>query len=383
MRQHSPTALAAVEACPRKLAWDKVDCIPRESSPAQAFGTAVHKHVEDWYRKGLMPNLSTPEGDCALALLAHLPPPQPGIEIEQHIGRGRFHGFIDLRLRSHVFDHKTTGDLKWAKTAYPTDPPAPGGALIDDLQACVYAHLSGPPVTLHWNYVRRKRPKVLPVRLTVTAEDIRPTLDRAHRLADMADYILDNKIPALSLPPNVHSCESYGGCEHRLRCNLSPEQRLEGLFMTSPADFSAFMNHNYPAAAASTPPPPPPGPYHPPGTTPGAGATHSLVNGAWVLLPAAWSPPPPVQVPINPPPVAGPPLAASPPVAGPPPGPPAWTPTAASPPAWTPPPLAASAPTAEDTPHERLAKALEDAADAVREMGGGKKRGRPRKADVG
>src|SRR6185436_3529795 len=153
---------------------------------------------------------STPEGNCAVALLAHLPPPQPGIRVEEHRIVGRFHGYPDLTLGNRCWDHKTTSDLKWAKS--PDDLPG-------DLQAALYGHFvmqetGDLRVTLQWNYVTRHRPRVLPVVREVTFGDISRTLDRAHRLADQADVILRDQSPALSLPPNPLACDAYGGCPH-------------------------------------------------------------------------------------------------------------------------------------------------------------------------
>lgn len=364
-----------LELCPRKYAWVWIDYIPSEGTYYTQFGTRVHKILENYYKFGIMPDLNEPEGNCAVALLAHLPPPQPGMRIEERRYVGRFEGSPDLTLGAAVWDHKTTSDLKWAKT--------PAG-LLDDLQACLYAHFVMQEtgelrVRMQWNYVTRSRPRVLPVIQEATFGAIVRTLDRAHALADEADRILAQKIPALELPPNPMACDMYGGCVHRARCNLSPGNRLEGLMnMTNASDFQAQMNATHPPA------PPAPAPADPTANwTRQNGYRLNPGTNTWepdappVAPPAPPAPPPaaaPVAVPINPPVPAAPQAPVS---------------TLAG---WIAPrsayltgaeahtflaPLAA-APSAE-SPYDRLAHALEAAADAVRELGGKKGPGRPRK----
>ena len=311
---YSPSTLSALELCQRKFAWDKIDKVPRTATPYQEFGIKTHKHIEDWYRIGLMPDISTPEGDCALALLSHLPPVQPGLVIEEfqkeYIPKegerglytyGRFHGARDLVLGSKVWDHKTTSDLKWAK--HPS-------ALIVDIQACLYAaftmHETGAKhVTLQWNYVTRRKPRVLPVVVEVEWRDIKPTIDRALALADLGDSILSSGKRALELPPNPAACNAFGGCQHKERCNLSFSDWLSGANnMTQAAQFLADMQNRYPGAPPINPPPigPPGNPWDGlPATH--VNATHWYDGKAWVAKetpPAPPAPPAPVRLPRHP-----------------------------------------------------------------------------------
>lgn len=428
---HSPSGLAALELCPRKYAWDKVDGIPRTPNPYAEFGVRTHRILESYYLEGTMPDITSPEGNCAVALLAHLPPPQPGIRVEEHRIVGRFHGYPDLTLGARVWDHKTTSDHKWAKTPE---------ALLEDLQACLYASFAfaetkAPTVTLQWNYVtREKRPRVLPVVLEVTPEAIAPTLQRAASLADQADEILIRQLHALELPPNPAACDAYGGCQHRQRCNLTSAQRMSALMaqhqakpvlvygirtdpetapagelvqfvtggqprvikeennMASAADFLADMKNKHPA-----PPPPPAGnPWdnlpadH---LTPTSWFDRNAPGGPnWVPKAPPAPPPPPPAAAALPPPPAAPPVPINPPA---PPGPALPPPSAAAPPPPVPPPPGpmphAGSPTAtpapldaalasDITPHELIACALEDLATGIRLLGGKRGPGRPRKA---
>lgn len=327
MAEHSPSGLSALELCPRKYAWDKIDKVPRVPNPYAEFGIKTHKHVEAYYLHGIMPNLAEPEGNAAVALLAHLPPPQPGIRVEEHRICGRFHGYPDLTLGSRVWDHKTCASFNFAHTAE---------SLQHDLQACIYAwfvmqETGALRVSLQWNYVTRERkPRVLPVVRELTFGDLARTLDRAHGLADQADVILRDQTRALSLPPNPHACEMYGGCQHRHRCNLTGSDRLGAYLekdMTTPQDFLAAMAAP-PAPAGASPLPPPVG--NPWDSLPADHVTLTMWYNVgapggpnWVPKAQAVPPPPPpsaapappaplqLSIPINPPPAPP-----SPPTAG-------------------------------------------------------------------
>lgn len=376
---YSPSSLSAIDLCPRIFAWDKVDKVERGSNHYHEFGIKVHSHIESYYKRGVMPDIASPEGNCAIALLSHLPPPQPGIIVEEDYSCGRFHGIPDLMLDHRVWDHKTTSSLNWAKTPE---------ALSTDLQACIYAYFSMSrskenKAILQWNYVTRdKRPQVRPVVLRATPPMIQPTLDRASRLADVGDIILSRQLHALEIPPNPVACDAFGGCQHRSRCNLTSSERMEGLMnMTQAADFLAAMS------AA-----------HPPSPAIGAGganpwdalpATHQTptqwYDGAsWRdKVPAAQlhGPPPPPPPPSAPPAINPPPVAPAPPTAAAPPTPPAPPPPPAPRPPAPPTTAVIEHAPVGDNPHEMLARALEDAADAIRLLAPEPKRGpgRPRK----
>lgn len=321
----SPSGIVAFEECQRKWAWRTIDKIPGESNPYAQFGTAVHKILEDYLKQGHMPDLMRPEGECAFVFLHELPPPgTPGLAIEQHFTVAPFHGYIDVLEPPAadgiptVNDHKTCGSFRYVKES-----------LKDDTQAAIYAHFAfatypeAPAVRLHWKYGTRARPKLKPIHQVVTREDIAPTLARANATAIRMRGITAKT--ALELPPNPLACEAYGGCQYRGLCNLTAEQKLTALLasenpiMNQPPGFdkNAFLAQV--AGTVGAPPPPtPPAPetYHPPGTLPGAGATHVLRSGAWCDLPATPPPPPvapPAPIAINPPPVgAAPPIATAP-----------------------------------------------------------------------
>lgn len=240
----SPSQIETFLDCERKWAFIYISGIRPESGGAAALGGKVHKQLEQ-YLKGEVKSLNFTEpggvGDIASLLLAHLPPPKaPGMKIEgafkfQSPTTGIFYrGFKDVVLSPPEFeltvmDHKTTSNIAaWAKSAE---------ALKTDTQAIIYAHHEltrwpdVPHVKLQWNYAQTKGPKrSLPVVVT---------LDRQHVADEFAKIEVDGrrilstlkvKPDPLSLPPTPASCEKYGGCPYRYKCNLSPEQTLNSLF---------------------------------------------------------------------------------------------------------------------------------------------------------
>jgi hypothetical protein len=320
----SPSSLAEFESCPRKWAWRKIHGIVSLSSPAQAFGLRLHRHLELYLRDGVPIDQTDDAGKAAFAGLHLLPRPGTALietPMALEYGGQKFHGIpdvmahgaetADLRTtRPAVFDHKSTVDFKWAKTPE---------ALRTDLQLALYAYAAMlrygvPECHCRWNYYRRNKPfKAIPVDVIVTFDDIRPTLDRAVSLAERMAYVIRHGYRALSLPPHVNHCGAFNGCAHQTRCtDLTPEKRMISLMSNAAPDAAAF----FAALEAQKGGPPPAGP--PPAGPPPAPVYQAhpqdpnfvWVNGAWThvsQLPPPGAPPPAAAPPvaINPPPVQG------------------------------------------------------------------------------
>lgn len=277
----SPSQIETFLDCERKWAFIYISGIRPESGGAAALGGKVHKQLEQ-YLKGEAASLNFTEpggvGDIASLLLAHLPPPKtPGMRIEgafkfQSPSTGIFYrGFKDVVLSPPEFeltilDHKTTSNIAaWAKSAE---------KLKTDTQAIIYAQhelsrwLDVPHVKLQWNYAQTKGPKrSLPVVVT---------LDRQHVADEFAKIEVDGqrilatlkaRPDPLSLPPTPTSCEKYGGCPYRYKCNLSPEQSLESLF---PGDMNMNPSTINFLAGLGTPTPPVEDTVYAPGSEPAA-----------------------------------------------------------------------------------------------------------------
>lgn len=235
----SPSGLSKYRRCQRAYGLEYVEGFRPPSSTKQNYGKSVHKCLEQWLTTGAVPD-SSPEGETAKQGLLHLPPPGTAVIVEQELTfewrpEFDFGGTPDLIVLDPaiwVYDHKTTSDLKYAKTAE---------QLKVDEQAQLYClavmlKYDVPLVNGRWIYYAatnptngRRRPRgCLKVDVGFDARD--PWFQDQIAKVDrdfMAMYsILTNKTPGNELPPSPESCGMYGGCEHKFagRCaNLSNE----------------------------------------------------------------------------------------------------------------------------------------------------------------
>lgn len=232
----SATQIDTWRRCRRKWAWDKLDRIPRAQNRFAELGSRVHKVLEGWLRDGVPPDANTEEGRIAMAGIQHLPVPKTGL-VESQFTFGfdgedfLFTGFIDWQNDDTVLDHKTTGDLKWAKT--PED-------LAVDVQGTVYAaakfvhNADLDEVLLRWIYYRTKRaPKSLPVELrvprSVCEKRMLPIVNDARDIAKARR----TGGTALDFEPNVNECDAFGGCAYVKHCQLTSVQRMKALMAQS------------------------------------------------------------------------------------------------------------------------------------------------------
>lgn len=230
----SASQVSSYEMCPRKWAWNKVDGLPSTSNKYAEMGTQVHSHLETWLTKRKLPAVGEAAA-IANAMIPYLPPPQ-AIDAENVERRFvwsfedvSFQGFIDLvqvgtSKDVTIYDHKTTSDLQWAKSEED---------LLDDVQATLYARvlmdqMSTDTVQLQWTYATRKaRPQVLPVKITVTRDDIESRV--AHTVASAREMqeILLSECSAVDVPYNASACGAFGGCPFQANCNLTTRQKVQ------------------------------------------------------------------------------------------------------------------------------------------------------------
>lgn len=303
------------EECPRRWAWRYVTKIPQEDNPKARLGSRGHEIAEDWLRDGIPPD---PEemftytfrgkevvrhpGRMVLSGIHHLPAPRtPGMELESHItwetGACHWQGYVDVLLREpRVQDHKFTGDLKWAKT--PEE-------LQDNVQALLYASWASeffgvPEVPVEFVYYetqprRSGNHRTRKVTALIRPRDHEERYDKIEESAGLMAEVKRLKIHPLTLPPNPASCQNYGGCEHRDRCRLSPEQELRAVMTQAQnpnlnpevANLLATLS-----GGAPPPPPPPPPPAHGAGVLPPEAPPPAPT-------PPAPEPAPPVPEPAN------------------------------------------------------------------------------------
>lgn len=239
--------------CQRKYYWEYLTPgIEKTSNAAAEIGTQMHEFLEAWFLEGKEPDDSL-SGIMAKALIQHWPSPCDVDSIEDHLEVetevAQYHGYKDIgywadlpqypsepaaydpggkhkyRLRV-VGDHKSTSNLQWAKTEE---------VLRKDPQTVIY---SGAEMVKHgvaevlvrWAYATRdKKPRTRVVEFRFTQDEV----EAGFELLDVtAAEILQVRsmvgITALDLPPNVRSCDAFGGCQHIVRCtDLTPQKRMK------------------------------------------------------------------------------------------------------------------------------------------------------------
>lgn len=304
-KQISASALSTFDLCPRKWGWKEIAGIKPEPNASAAFGTAVHDQIERYYRDGRPFDLRTPEGETALAGHHLLPARGPEVEVERPFtllwGGISFGGRKDLEIHGTVFDHKTTKDLRWAKT--PEELATDYQSVIYGVEHMVRRGLDR--VGLRWVYYRTRAPhKAMAVDLAIGLQDeaTQATMARAVERGRVMLRLIDQCKDPLELPPVGDACAAYGGCPHQARCNLTNGERLRSIMTNEEllAKIAARVNPPTPAEqaahAAAAPSAPsadaPPSMELPPGFVWGRGA-----NGAWAAFPAALAPKAPEPTP--------------------------------------------------------------------------------------
>jgi len=211
------------DTCQRKWYLAKVLKLPMPTTESQAKGIAVHKEIEVFYNTGELPH-----SEAAKEALKVLPQRSNVLLVEHKFnmptykGGPTWTGVIDLvdpyplyPKPPIVIDHKTTKDLRWAKT--PKE-------MKEGIQLSSYAKYIGEQYDSdeieikHVNIQLSKIPKVMPVSTTITSLEYLPRwekgLDSVHAMVDLA-----GADPVLSaITPNWNHCKSYGGCPFQNEC---------------------------------------------------------------------------------------------------------------------------------------------------------------------
>lgn len=228
----SASQLSTFEDCPRKWAWTRIAGLTAPPNASALLGTRVHAILERYLATGEM-DYTDEAGYIAATGIEHLPPPSSKHLLEEPFtftyGGVEFTGIIDLLTPSKIYDHKTTSDLFYAKTAQD---------LETDIQANIYARkwfIDNPnerTVNLQWTYMRTKGArKSLPIVATIHRASNANLMDEyAERGAYMEELkksgmaAEDHEAFVKSLAPNVEACNKYGGCPFAAKCNLSPKE---------------------------------------------------------------------------------------------------------------------------------------------------------------
>jgi RecB family exonuclease len=227
----SASQIGTWNQCKRKWGYSYLDRIKTPSHPSAELGQRVHAVLEAWLKDGVPFNLSTEEGQIASSGLQYLPLPgsaevEAGFVVQTETAKYR--GFIDARFREElpvILDHKTTSDLRWAKTEED---------LRKDVQATLYAaeamlRTGSDAVELRWIYYTTRKPyKSRKVSLVVVKDEIEANFDAIDRTAaEMLTAYRDNRSGS-ELPASPTACGAYGGCPYLALkvCTLSPKDML-------------------------------------------------------------------------------------------------------------------------------------------------------------
>jgi hypothetical protein len=257
LRRLSPSAIGTFkDLCERRWYFAKVLGVVEPPNPRAESGTRMHKILEDWLRFGAVPPVdpsTVVETGMALASISALPAPQyrDRLIVEEHIefgygecaaceGRGcetcegtgfavLYHGYPDLRWLTAdydvVHDHKSTSNLRWAKTEED---------LVWDAQRIVYGYPSavrGRDVLSRWQYVETQKTRgehaTHLVEVFSTALQGRESMAWLHeeygaRMARAYDE------PENARPQNPAACGKFGkqGCPYQYRCQIDPAKRM-------------------------------------------------------------------------------------------------------------------------------------------------------------
>jgi RecB family exonuclease len=214
----SPSQIATYTTCPRQWYYNKVLGLPVPQKPSAALGEAVHSTIEAYLETGDPIDLHV-VARPAQAKLDELRALDPLVEtkMERPLRNGlTFIGRIDLLALQQrlVVDHKTTSDLKYAKSEE---------ELQHDVQMLSYAYEvycrnPGPEVRVAHNVLlTRGGPATRYTETTVSAPQI---LAGWSRIQDVTDEMI--RTARLDSPSEVREdrsqCEKYGGCAFKDQC---------------------------------------------------------------------------------------------------------------------------------------------------------------------
>lgn len=251
--------------CNRKWYLHKVVGLPIPQAASAALGEKVHGEIEKYLETGDVSVL----GPIARPALDYLPPPKSVIvetKMDCHlVDTLKFTGRIDVLdfrvdRKPRVLDHKTTSDLRYAKTAE---------ELRRNIQMLAYAKyaLTYYPVdatpdhvtVAHGVLLTRGSPRSQYTEATLTRLEIESGWSRLQTLGRRMKAVSLLDSPA-KVKPNLSACNKYGGCPFRDKCavidnlNANPFASVqEPSTMPLPASIAAKLGLSGAAATPAQP----------------------------------------------------------------------------------------------------------------------------------
>ena len=250
-RHYSASQISLYLGCKRKWHYEYPGGLKSEDTAATAYGKAVHTEIELALTRGIKPQ----DPRAMVGLLNIMNEVMRGVgpsvaefsarmkhlhiegDIVIDLGRSKrdgwplvLIGFIDLLdtldpLTPAVTDHKTTSDMRWAKTTY---------ELEDDCQMNIYAHFAlglfpeAAAVKVQHNVILKKgRPIAALTATTIPRADVERRWSKYLAIVDEMERA--RTFPVERVPPtglNNGECAKYRGCPHQLRCSFAPNPML-------------------------------------------------------------------------------------------------------------------------------------------------------------
>lgn len=232
----SPSQINSYNDCPRLWWYQSVLGLETPQRASAALGEAVHAQLEAYMDKGTLPDESTEAGSIAASGISLLPEPETcWTELKMHDDDIHFRwppvvlsgipvsGYIDLCditvTPPLVLDHKTTSDLKWAKTEEELlcDPQMIlYGSFV--LGACDKQDIPTEEVeTGHVVYLTRGARRARKTTVVLTREHLAREREKLEVTVDKMKVLALVRSPD-EVPGEPNSCNNYGGCHFRDKC---------------------------------------------------------------------------------------------------------------------------------------------------------------------
>jgi len=209
----SPSQIEKWVQCPRRWGHIYLEGRREPSTDAAEAGTRVHALLEAYLRDGTeIPRAEVWNGyaigEIAHDMTQHLPPagtvPDVEIALALEVAGIKYRGRIDALHYGVVYDHKTTSDLRYAKTD-----------LENNIQALIYGRWLNADGDLQWTTGRTKKGiKSIKTRLPIVKDEIAARFDAV--VTPIARQIMSAYAhgDVTLLDKNTDSCTMYrpNGC---------------------------------------------------------------------------------------------------------------------------------------------------------------------------
>lgn len=255
--EFSASAINTWSGCKMKYGHGYFDGLRPEGNASAKRGQQIHREIEDWLTKKIVPADATAKRLLPLNPL----PTHPGLRVEHPFRilfkQGAARGFIDLLVSNPIlskmpkgpwrplvpviFDQKSTGRMEFAKTSEDlrTDPQA----ILYGVEARRVVAMERkikvvdvPEVDLCWNYGSTKTKETRPVHLrqslAILEDGLGPLLETVSEMAASVGT------PTKDLDYDLRECDRYGGCAHRSYCPAHQSYL-----------FGSVRNDSFPAAS--------------------------------------------------------------------------------------------------------------------------------------